>query len=158
MSFFRRKMFAMIWLKRFLGAMSPVQIGLYSLKNRLFGGGRHVGSDAFGNVYFAARLPEGKGPAGSLRRERRWVMYEGDPEASRVPPEWHGWLHYQTDVCPGSNNTWTTYRRKWQKPHRPNPTGTAGAYHPPGSLLCKHHHTHPAGKKCCESWAPPENV
>ena len=54
-------------------------------------------------------------------------MYVGEPEASPVPPEWHGWLHYTTDApIP------LTARRPWQKPHRPNLTGTAAGYRPPG--------------------------
>src|SRR3546814_7869537 len=44
--------------------------------------GRKVGEDALGNRYYLAR--DGK---------RRWVLYKGSNDASRVPPEWHGWLH-----------------------------------------------------------------
>ena len=56
--------------------------------------GELVGSDAEGNRYFQdKRLIEG-------RRRKRWVMYNGDVEASRVPPDWHGWLHYTTDTPP----------------------------------------------------------
>ena len=50
--------------------------------------GREVGRDAQGNVYFVAK------PG---RRERRWVIYNGEPEASRIPPEWHLWLHKTVD-------------------------------------------------------------
>ena len=45
--------------------------------------GRKVGEDGFGNRYFETK--DGK---------RRWVIYAGTVEASRVPPEWHGWLHH----------------------------------------------------------------
>ena len=39
----------------------------------------------------------GSEPAG--RRRRRWVLYRRGPvEASRVPPEWHAWLHYTTEA------------------------------------------------------------
>ena len=43
--------------------------------------GEHVGTDAAGNTYFRAkkRLPDG--------RERRWVIYNGANDASRVPPD-----------------------------------------------------------------------
>src|SRR5262249_31746080 len=45
--------------------------------------GHFVGKDAFGNRYYENR--GGK---------RRWVLYKGTVEASRVPPDWHGWLHH----------------------------------------------------------------
>ena|SRR5580700_8586613 len=54
--------------------------------------GERVGTDAEGNHYYQdKRLIAG-------RRRKRWVMYNGVVEASRVPPEWDGWLHYTTDV------------------------------------------------------------
>jgi NADH:ubiquinone oxidoreductase subunit len=84
--------------------------------------GRRVGADAAGNVSYAERKPRSDG-----RRTRRWVIYKGEPEASKVPPEWHAWLHYTTDA-PLPAET----RRPWQKPHLPNATGTALGYRPPG--------------------------
>ncbi|MEJ0062713.1 MAG: NADH:ubiquinone oxidoreductase subunit NDUFA12 [Alphaproteobacteria bacterium] len=86
-------------------------------------GGVKVGSDKFGNVYYRSRRKE---PG---RRERRWVIYAGEPEASKVPPEWHGWLHHtmQEPILDTS-----PFHKPWQKPHEPNLTGTAGAYFPPG--------------------------
>ena len=33
-------------------------------------------------------------------RKRRWVIYNGYAEASKVPPDWHGWLHYTFDEPP----------------------------------------------------------
>ena len=66
--------------------------------------------------------------------ERRWVIYNGDAEASTVPPSWHGWLHHTVDVPP----TEERYQpRPWQKPHRPNLTGTPGAHRPTGSTLAQ---------------------
>ena len=88
--------------------------------------GEAVGQDSFGNRYFR----EKGAPAG--RRERRWVIYVGAAEASSVPPEWHGWLHHTVNVTPVEA---PPHQRLWQKPHRPNPTGTAEAYHPPGHVL-----------------------
>ena len=50
--------------------------------------GELVGTDAEGNRYFQdKRIVPGT-------RRKRWVMYNGVAEASRIPPEWHGWLHY----------------------------------------------------------------
>jgi NADH:ubiquinone oxidoreductase subunit len=89
--------------------------------------GELVGTDEQGNRYFQdKRLIPG------MRRRKRWVMYNGEPEASRVPPEWHGWLHYTTNTPPPPGG----YPRKsWQKDHVPNLTGTPTAYHPPGSTV-----------------------
>ena len=55
-----------------------------------------------------------------------------EPKASSVPPSWHGWLHHTVDTPP-TQETYTA--REWQKPHRPNMTGTPGAYRPTGSTL-----------------------
>ena len=56
--------------------------------------GELVGTDDQGNRYFQdKRVTAG-------RRRKRWVIYQGEPEASRVPPDWHGWLHYTTNTPP----------------------------------------------------------
>lgn len=92
--------------------------------------GRYVGADSFGNRYYEQL--KGVGPEGPLARPRRWVTYTDLAEPSKVPPEWHGWLHYTVDVPP----TEETYVAKpWQKPHRPNMTGTPEASRPAGSIL-----------------------
>lgn len=93
----------------------------------LFMKAEKVGVDHCGNRYFRGKARKG------YSRERRWVMYEGTPDASKVPPEWHGWLHHQTDVVP--NEDGFSFRKKWQKPHRPNLTGSTAAYMPPGHPL-----------------------
>ena len=94
--------------------------------------GELVGSDRYGNTYYRQRnwrFTE-KG-AGKFSRERRWVIYAGDPEASKVPPEWHGWMHHTVmDPPTGSERSWP-----WQKPHQENLTGTPHAWRPRGSLL-----------------------
>ncbi len=48
--------------------------------------GEHVGTDAQGNKYYRQNAKPGA-------FERRWVIYDGANDASRVPAEWHGWLH-----------------------------------------------------------------
>ncbi len=88
--------------------------------------GEIVGEDAFGNRYYRER---GK-PRSCLRR-RRWVLYKGRPEASKIPPIWHAWLHYTGNATPLENPPET---KTWQKPHLPNLTGTRVAYRPPGDL------------------------
>lgn len=92
--------------------------------------GQEVGRDAAGNRYF--RLRGGRIHPDSLRRERRWVLYEGEVEASRVPPEWHAWLHHLVEEPPSAEKI---KRYPWQKDHQPNMTGTAQAYRPPGHPL-----------------------
>ena len=82
--------------------------------------GQPVGTDEFGNRYYQTK--DGK---------RRWVIYAGTVEASRVPPDWHGWLHHTFDNPPTVE---PLKSRAWEQPHRPNMTGTSTAYHPEGSL------------------------
>ncbi|MAI61206.1 MAG: NADH:ubiquinone oxidoreductase subunit NDUFA12 [Micavibrio sp. TMED27] len=108
----------------YLGAISPAHINLFTRTQK----SELVGEDAMGNKYYRSSKPR----AGS-KRERRWVIYKGAPEASKVPPEWHGWLHHQTDAVPAEENE--SFRREWQKPHQPNMTGTNAAYRPPGHIL-----------------------
>jgi len=87
--------------------------------------GEQVGTDAEGNRYFRAKK---KSPEG---RERRWVIYAGSNDASRVPPEWHGWLHGSFDGVPESH---LPPPRIWEADYTPNATGTAHAYRPAGAL------------------------
>ena len=81
--------------------------------------GREVASDRFGNRYYQEKSGE-----------RRWVIYNGEVEASKVPPEWHAWLHHTIDAIPTEGGK----RRSWEKEHVPNLTGTPLAYRPPGDL------------------------
>lgn len=128
-----------------LGVLSPVHITYYNLKNKLFYGGKYVGEDVTGNRYFTAKPREG------YKKPRRWVIYKGKPEASKVPPEWHGWLHYQTDVVPSEESQ--SYRREWQTPHKPNMTGTKEAYMPSGHMLKGGQREKATGDY--EAWTPP---
>lgn len=91
--------------------------------------GELVGEDEQGNRYYRTR---GGKIDPTLHFERRWVIYNGYAEASRVPADWHGWLHHVVDVPPTQQN----YKpREWEKPHVPNMTGTPRAYRPSGSTL-----------------------
>ena len=87
--------------------------------------GEFVGSDEQGNRYYRDRRTKGQ------KRERRWVLYAGEAEASRVPPEWHAWLHFTIDRPPAEGGQ----KPRFEQPHQPNLTGSAAAYHPAGSLL-----------------------
>jgi NADH:ubiquinone oxidoreductase subunit len=85
--------------------------------------GQRVGCDCFGNVYYRAKR------TASGQRERRWVMYKNEPEASTVPPEWHGWLHHNQAKQIADNSP---LRHAWQLAPEANQTGTAAAYFPAG--------------------------
>lgn len=88
-----------------------------------FGG--KVGQDDWGNLYFQSKNPNAAG------HRRRWVIYKGANDASRVPPEWHSWLHGQAEDVPDNA---LPPARAWAKPPVPNLTGTAQAYRPAGAL------------------------
>ncbi|MBL0001828.1 MAG: NADH:ubiquinone oxidoreductase subunit NDUFA12 [Sphingomonadales bacterium] len=61
---------------------------------------------------------------------RRWVMYNGLNGASRVPPEWHGWLHHMIDDVPENA---LPPAHIWEKAPSRNLTGTVHAYRPAGA-------------------------
>ena len=95
--------------------------------------GELVGTDQFGNRYYRLKTRPALVKGGGLdSRERRWVLYAGMAEPSKVPAEWHGWLHHISQAVPVAD---PAGRRPWQKEHLPNLTGTALAYRPPGSVL-----------------------
>ena len=76
-----------------------------------------IGSDEFGNEYF------------QNKRGKRFVAYKGIVEPSKIPMEWHSWIHYSTNNLPQKN----IQKFFWQKIHLPNLTGTKGAYSPKNS-------------------------
>ncbi len=82
--------------------------------------GAPVGTDEYGNRYYRLKgdKPRRLG-GGRFSRERRWVIYKGEAEGSKVPPEWHAWLHHMYDEVPPPRQ-----RYPWEKPHQPNLTGT----------------------------------
>ncbi len=79
---------------------------------------KSVGKDQFGNEYFVARQKN------YLGQNTRYVIYNGIEEGSKIPPNWHGWLHYSVDDTPEEQK----HLYKWQKCHIPNLTGTKKAY------------------------------
>ena len=91
--------------------------------------GRFVGQDEFGNTYYRA---QGHVIDSNVGSERRWVVYNGVADTSKVPPGWRAWLCHNGDLAP-SEETYTP--REWEKPHLPNMTGTRLAYRPSGSQL-----------------------
>ena len=109
-------------------------------------GGTRVGQDSVGNIYYRGK------PRAGTKIDRRWVIYKNSSEATMVPPEWHGWLHYQTDVIPGDSSA---YRQVWQKPHLPNVTGTDQAYLPEGHVR-KGGHRAASASGDYTAWQPPQ--
>lgn len=105
--------------------------------------GARVGSDTLGNVYFEGSTLT---PGGY---KRRWVIYEGANDASRVPPEWHGWLHHTVDALPDAS---LPPPRIWEKPPAPNLTGTRAAYRPAGALEAGGRRAAATGDY--EAWSP----
>ena len=98
--------------------------------------GLKIGEDSTGNRFY-------QNHDGS----RRWVIHEGDVDASRVSPEWHGWLH-QTYQDPPT--VAPLPRKSWEKEHHENLTGTTMAYAPAGSLRKKQR----ALRSDYEAWTP----
>jgi NADH:ubiquinone oxidoreductase subunit len=108
--------------------------------------GELVGEDEFGNRYYRTK---GGAVSPALGIDRRWVIYNGEAEASRVPPSWHGWLHHIVDTPPTEEKITP---RPWWKPHKPNMTGTPAAYRPPGSTLAQNRRPRATGDY--KAWTP----
>ena len=83
--------------------------------------GKFVGKDQFGNKYY------------SNSKEKRWVIYKNEIESSKIPPEWHSWIHSKTVNKPILNKK----KYFWQKEYEENLTGTENAHKPEGSLSSK---------------------
>ena len=98
--------------------------------------GQKVGEDNQGNVFYETK--DGK---------KRWVIFNGEAEASRIDPDWHGWLHRTWDEPPTDK---PLAHKSWEKPHQENLTGTALAYAPAGSLR----RADPVERSDYEAWSP----
>ncbi len=98
--------------------------------------GVKVGEDDQGNIYYR-----------TADDSRRWVIFNGEAEASRVSPEWHGWLHRTWNETP---DKLPLRRKAWQKPHQENLTGTPLAYAPAGSIR----RLAPDDRRDYEAWSP----
>jgi NADH:ubiquinone oxidoreductase subunit len=89
--------------------------------------GVFIGEDATGNRYYEAKDTSDSYDG----RKRRWVIYNGYAEASKVPAEWHGWLHHTFDESPADT---PLLRRSWELDTQPNLTGTVWAWRPKGAI------------------------
>lgn len=120
--------------------------------------GQYVGKDRFGNRYYQSRLQT------APRKRRRWVIYDGLPEASKVPPEWFGWLHYTEDAPLRAEPTAhldaqsgsSSVKAKSALNYQPNFSGTKWAWRPPGSVLAGGHR--PAATGDYEAWQPHQTL
>lgn len=81
--------------------------------------GKFVGNDQSGNSYYQTRF---KG-----KKEKRWVVYKGVVEATKIPALWHRWLHFTSNDLPKDNKK---ENFSWQKKHQPNFTGTSKLNNP----------------------------
>ncbi len=79
-----------------------------------------VGKDNYGNFYYVKKTKNFKNNS----RERRFIIYKGIVEASKVPQEWNAWLHHVTNEVPRASSN----KPSWIKDHVPNLTGTPFAY------------------------------
>ncbi|MFB9222489.1 NADH:ubiquinone oxidoreductase subunit NDUFA12 [Paracoccus cavernae] len=98
--------------------------------------GEKVGEDDQGNIFYQS----GGG-------KRRWVIFNGESEASRIGPDWHGWLHHTYDEPPTSD---PLRRKSWELPHKANVSGSVDAYRPAGSL----YNASPAPRQDYDAWQP----
>ena len=80
--------------------------------------GKLVGKDKFGNKYY------------SNKKGKRWVIYDNNIESSKIPPEWHAWIHFTSRNIPSDKQK----KYSWQKEHQENLTGTVNAHKPDGLL------------------------
>ena len=77
--------------------------------------GKLVGKDYLGNRYYQSKSG------------RRWVIYNGEVEASKIPNEWYSWIHFTKNKLENSHDF---DKYEWQKNHLPNQTGSDKSYHP----------------------------
>lgn len=123
-------------LSTFLSAVTWWNGGTLNTKLYTRRKGTKVGEDEHGNVYYSAN--DGK---------KRWVIYNGEVEASRIGADWHGWLHHTFDELPSEK---PLAHKPWEKEHLPNMTGTPQAYAPAGSLR----RPDPVERQDYEAWSP----
>ena len=105
--------------------------------------GNLVGVDKFGNKYYSNVKDF------SDLNAKRWVIFNGIIEATKIPPHWHAWLHKSIDKPPLNY----THKYSWQKNHEQNKTGTEDAYYPDSYPLSKSYNENTI-KSDYESWSP----
>ena len=84
-------------------------------KLKTFFFGKLIGSDLSGNRYYESK------------KGKRWIIYSGEIDASKIPNEWYSWIHFTNNKI---ENKHDLEKYDWQKPHQSNQTGTKNAYYP----------------------------
>ena len=77
--------------------------------------GKLVGKDEFGNKYYQST------------KDKRWVIYNGEINASKITSDWFSWIHHTTNIIPTKKKV---ENYSWQKPHKDNKTGSIESYRP----------------------------
>lgn len=98
-----------------------------------FFSGKYIGSDNDGNKYYINKK----------NGENRWVIYNGQIDASKINADWHDWMHSRTNEIPKNEKNY----KSWYKEHQMNNTGTDMFYSPKNSGSKKN-------EKSYESWSP----
>ena len=87
----------------------------FGTRLQIFFSGKLIGKDENGNKYYESKSG------------RRWVIYNGEVEASKIPNEWYSWMH---NIKNKIENEHELKKYDWQKNHLPNQTGSNNSYHP----------------------------
>lgn len=93
--------------------------------------GTLIGCDAFNNRYYQLKFST---------KEKRWVVYNGVNDPSKIDASWFSWLHFMTDTHPSKSHT------NW----RPNSTGTKFAQ----KMITSIENIPQTALNCYESWSP----
>jgi NADH:ubiquinone oxidoreductase subunit len=108
-------------IERFFGWWNGATPGaLFDIKRRA----SLIGQDEQGNRFFEERKPSLEG------RKRRYVIYKGLADPSRITADWHGWMHHTFDDPP---TVAPLPRKAFERDHQANMTGTLFAYRPKGA-------------------------
>ncbi len=78
--------------------------------------GKLVGKDEFGNRYY------------KNRKDKRWVIYKGEVNASKITSDWYSWIHNISNNIPTEEKGQKKF--SWQKSHKDNKTGTNESFKP----------------------------
>ncbi|MDA9591509.1 NADH-ubiquinone oxidoreductase subunit NDUFA12 family protein [Pelagibacteraceae bacterium] len=97
--------------------------------------GYNVGNDNFGNTYMRNK-----------NDSKRWVLYKGEVDSTKVPPQWNAWLRYTSNDMP-------IFKKKyfWERDHIQNQTGTSKSYYPKASVM---RDSNGRKKSEYEKWSP----
>ena len=77
--------------------------------------GKQIGKDEYGNKYY------------KNKKDKRWVIYNGEINASKITSDWYSWIHHISNRIPNEEGE---KKFSWQKPHKDNKTGTNESYKP----------------------------